>query len=258
MAINITNSGATIKIDITVAYQAPGVTYPVGITFMSKQDLVIKSKDDNVLITDERTSFIFKYSDVTTPAGADAAAVAALIEAFLDTAGGVTSTLLPSENHIGQVGGTTVKRSNDITTTNGTAYASGDNIGGINTLQSAVRVAGGSGFISDIVIWDKDDEKAPLIIDFWDASPSGTYTNDAPQVIAGDEAAHLGSVAIAAGDYVTTGAIARVNLKGVNIPIKANDAALDPTDIFFTIVTTGTPTYTSELGLIVKHGIIQD
>lgn len=154
----------------------------------------------------------------------------------------------------GSTGGYTDKISNTITTTNAGAYTAEDNIGGINTITNALRVSGGTEILMDILIWDKDDQKAALQIDYWDASPSGTYTNDSGQVIAGDSAKWLGTVEITASDYKTTGAVGKAALKNLGVVLKGNASR----NIFFTIKTTGTPTYTSTSGLIIKHGFLQD
>lgn len=86
MAINITDSSSTIKIEVTTAYERAGYkNIPVQVKFAEKADLNIKSIGDDVIIYDDENSYKFHYSDITTPAGASAAAVAALIEAFKDT-----------------------------------------------------------------------------------------------------------------------------------------------------------------------------
>lgn len=163
-------------------------------------------------------------------------------------------SIAAGETHIGSMGGNSDKITNTITTTNASAYTAEDNIGGINTIANVLRVSGGTEILMDILIWDKDDQKAALQIDYWDASPSGTYTNDAGQVIAGDSAKWLGTVEVSASDYKTTGAVAKAVLTNLGVVLKGNGSR----NIFFTIKTTDTPTYTSTSGLIVKHGVLQD
>lgn len=256
MPILVTDCGATLKVVVTVPSppNQDGAQFMPQTAYLSKYDLSVKSLGTTVILKNSVWGFEFPFGIFTTPSGTSAAAVAAAIEALLDTPSfSVSATLLSSENFIGKTGGVLVKIANTITTSNNVAYASGDNIGNINTIVGALRVSGGSGFISDIEIWDKNAQNAPLIIDYWDLSPSGTYTDNAPEVIAGDEAKHLGTIAVAAGDYITTGAVSRVSLKGINLPIVGNGSA----NIFFTIATTGTPTYLSISALTMKHGIIQ-
>lgn len=163
-------------------------------------------------------------------------------------------SIAAGENHLGSMGGNSDKITNTITTTNASAYTAEDNIGGINTIANVLRVSGGTEILMDILIWDKDDQKAALQIDYWDASPSGTYTNDAGQVIVGDSAKWLGTVEVVAGDYKTTGAVAKAVLTNLGVVLKGNGSR----NIFFTIKTTDTPTYTSTSGLVVKHGVLQD
>lgn len=154
----------------------------------------------------------------------------------------------------GNVGGFTAKILNTITTSASPDYSSGDNVGGINTLTGAVRISGGSGTIQDIIIWDKDAQSPSLVIDYWNTSPSGTYTDNAAEVIAGDHAIWLGSVSISSADFITQGAITRASIKGVGLNIKALGSA----NIYFTISTTSVINASSTSQIVIKHGILQD
>ncbi|MCH8244728.1 hypothetical protein IIB97_02485 [Patescibacteria group bacterium] len=109
---------------------------------------------------------------------------------------------------------------NTITTSDAAVYDHGDNIGGIITMTDALRVTGGTALLHDIAIWDKDKQNAVLEIDYWSESPSGTYTDNAAQVIAGDEAKHLGTIEIAAGDYKETGAVSKLSSRNLGITLK--------------------------------------
>ena len=84
MAINITDSGASIKVELTADYTNAGTTYKAQTVFIPKEEVEIKSVGDNVLLAADRISFVFLYSDITIPAGGSASAIAALIEASLD------------------------------------------------------------------------------------------------------------------------------------------------------------------------------
>lgn len=252
MAINITDSGSTIKIEITADYESPRGKLGIQTIYLGKEDSDVKGEGVNVTIWDKTREYVFRYSDIMTPSGASAEAVAALIEAFFDTANAVS--LGASELHVGQVGGTTVKKTINVVTTAG-AYAAGDNIGGKMTLSDALRISGGSGKILDLIVIDKDSQSAPLVLDLWDASPdAGTHTNNDPDVPEGDEAKHLGSIAVAAGDYVATGTESRAHLKNIGAVIIGNASK----DIKVTMSTTGTPTYSTTAALILKFGIDQD
>jgi len=158
----------------------------------------------------------------------------------------------------GNTGGYTAKISTTPALGINVAYSSLDNVGGIVKIPDAVRIKNGTAIIEDIIIWDKDNQKATFQIDFWSASPSaGTYTDNSAQVIAGDQGLWLGSFPIAAADYVTTGTVATVVYRTIGLAIQPS--VLTSTDIFYTLkdITT-TPTYTVATSLIVKFGILQD
>lgn len=128
------------------------------------------------------------------------------------------------------------------------AYTYSDNVGGILTFTNAARNNGGTSTLNDVVIWDLSNQKSSLTIHFWDASPSGTYTDNAAQVIAGDQAKFLGQVKINAADYTTVGAIATVDITGLS---KAIVCASGSTSVYATIFIEGAPTYAAN-ALIVK------
>lgn len=154
-----------------------------------------------------------------------------------------------------KVGGKSNKFSNTITTSNGTPYSAGDNVGGIITLTDALRFSESTGMIKNVSLWSKENQVFSGTIDYWDASPSGTYTNNSTQVIAGDEAKWIDSVSFLSTDFKSTGTISTLSIPNLDIIIKGNASA----NIFYTIKTTSSgPSYTSTSGLIIKHGILQD
>ena len=157
-----------------------------------------------------------------------------------------------------KVGGYTKVAVVPITTTNGTAYASGDNIGGILSIANAVRNTAGTGFICDLQIVDINNQRPTVEIDFFTSSPTGTYTNDAAQSFAtADALLYLGKVNVATADYTTqSGGSALVGIASKtlqNIPF-----VCAATTLFFTIRTTSVVTYSTAQSLIVKIGISQD
>jgi hypothetical protein len=164
-------------------------------------------------------------------------------------------TMAATEAHLGQVGGTYSVIPNTITTST-TSYSDGDNIGGIVTVSEAFRITAGSAEITDITVWDKANQKPTITIDFWNASPtSGTYTDNAAEVIVGDHGKWLGSVTISSSDYVTTGAVGRASIKNTGLIVSSAATR----NLFFTITTSSTPTYSSgTTGLLVYLGIKQN
>ncbi|OHB99876.1 MAG: hypothetical protein A2Z57_11165 [Planctomycetes bacterium RIFCSPHIGHO2_12_39_6] len=94
MAIHLVDSGATISLEFTVDYNAGKGVISAQKIFINKDDFEVGSEATLVIIRDKQKDDEYKilYSDITTPSGASASAVAALIEAFQDTAGGGGAT----------------------------------------------------------------------------------------------------------------------------------------------------------------------
>lgn len=151
------------------------------------------------------------------------------------------------------VGGFTEKLSGSVTTSS-TAYTANDNIGGIQTLTNLLRTSGGTGVLQGISFWALANQKPNLIIDFWDASPIGTYTNDSAQVIAGDHDKWLGQVEIGTSDWKDTGVISRVSKTGLGIVLKGNASR----NVYMTIQDKTGVTFGSAAGLFYKVGVLQD
>lgn len=133
-------------------------------------------------------------------------------------------------------------------------YSSGDNVGAIQTVASAVRSSGGTAMLTEIEIWDKAAQNSAFVIDFWDASPSGTYTDNSAEVIAGDDGKYLGSVFVSSADWVTTGAVSRCSIKGLGLILKPASG----TSVYATVLTTSVPNQASTSDLIFKYSLIQD
>ena len=167
----------------------------------------------------------------------------------------LTTTALPAgEAHLGAIGGNTEKLTGNVTTST-TAYTANDNIGGVQSLTNILRVSGGTGILEDLHFWAIANQKPNLYIDFWNVTPSnGTYTNDAAQVIAGDQAAWLGSVNIAVADWIDTGTISRVSKTGLAITLKGSGSR----NIFMTIQDKTGVTFGGVAGLFYKVGNLQD
>lgn len=134
------------------------------------------------------------------------------------------------------------------------AYTYSDNVGGILTFTNAVRSNGGTSTLNEISIWDLSNQKSSFTIHFWDASPSGTYTDNSAEVIAGDHAKFLGHIKVNAADYTTVGAIATVDITGLS---KGILCASGSTSIYATIYIEGTPTYAAN-ALIIKLIFFKD
>jgi len=143
---------------------------------------------------------------------------------------------------------------NSITTST-TTYTSGDNVGGIITCTNALRTTAGTGELTDFMIWSTETQTLSGVIHVWNASPSGTYTNNAAAVIAGDQTKLLGVITFGATDFTTVGAISVAHIKNIGIPISGQAAR----SIFYTITLTSTPSWTATTtGMYTTAGFKQD
>jgi len=165
-----------------------------------------------------------------------------------------TTSLDPGEEHIGQVGGSTVSLYVVPTITAG-AYSAGDVVGGEITLTNAMRTSSGTGVLIEVTIVDLANQKAPLDLLFFDSDPTnGQADNAAYAWNAADQARFLAHIPIAAADYTTIASQAVCTLLTGGIPLAASGTA----NLYLIIVTSGTPTYTSVSDLRLRLGILRD
>lgn len=146
-------------------------------------------------------------------------------------------------------GGFTAKPQSTLTADG--SYTAGLNIGGIRTF-TASRTGQRSGLINDVTIWDPSNAKPPIVVDIWAASPTGTFTNMAIQVMT-SPLFYLGSFTVSASDYVTTGSVARVNKVGLDIAYFSQSAEL----LYYTVQATGAVSFTNKT-LYFSFGVLQD
>lgn len=144
------------------------------------------------------------------------------------------------------------------TISNGAIYASGDQLGGLQTLAAA-RKSGGSGTINSITIADKTQaQRAAIDIFFFDRSITVPGDNAAINISDADMLFCLGWIAIAAGDYNTAFPGTPLNSiavkRDVNIPFILSGSA----NLYAIAVVRGTPTYTSTTDLVFGYQIEQD
>lgn len=168
-----------------------------------------------------------------------------------NVSGTVSASISNTVTVTGNVGGYTAKPQSTLSADG--LYAAGDNVGGLKSF-TAFRTGQNSGVLLDVTVWDTQTQNANLTIDFYLASPSGTFTNNAPQVMS-DPVKYLGSVNITSSDYITTGSISRASVTGVNLPIVT---AAGVTTVYYTVVTSSTPTYGSNQTVYFSFGILQD
>lgn len=159
-----------------------------------------------------------------------------------------------------KIGGFTTKKT--INVTNSTSpYSIGDNLGGILKIDEVLRSLNNTGVIFDICLWSKENNKPELVIDFWQKSPLGTYTDNLAQVIDGDELIWLGCKKIEIADWIDSGVISRVHIPTIGIACIAreiNDRSEASRNLYMTIQVNTVITWTNTNSLIVRTGILQD
>lgn len=143
----------------------------------------------------------------------------------------------------------------DVTLTLDTsAYVSGDVLSDTATVTNAVKVPGGRGRLTSVVVLDEDDQKLALDVVFMSATASLGTKNSAPNISDADARNILGFVSIVAGDYIDLGGVGVATKSGLNLIV---EAASGSRDLFIGTITRGTPTYTVN-GLRVRLGIVAD
>jgi hypothetical protein len=135
-------------------------------------------------------------------------------------------------------------------------YASGDVLGGLQTISNAVRKAGGSGTILSVLVLDKTQaQRAAMDLLFFDRSVTVAADNAAVAMSDADMANCLGVISI--GPYQTAWPGTPLNsistLLNVGLPIVCNGA-----DLFVVPVVRATPTYVATTDLEFKYTILQD
>lgn len=153
-----------------------------------------------------------------------------------------------------KIGGNTVVVTPTITVDTN-AYAAGDCIGGKLTLTNAMRVSGGTGVLSGLVLLDRANQKPALEIFIFEADPSAaTATNNAAFVFSTDDLKVIAKVVVAAADWTTINSKATAELANLNRFVAAAGSA----NLYAVIVATGTPTFAASTNLQVRFKFLQD
>lgn len=172
----------------------------------------------------------------------------------LEVQTGASAAIPAGEAHIGSVGGNTEKINFSVTTS-ATAYTANDNIGGVITLTDILRINGGTGVIEDIDLWCLANQKPNLYIDLWLESPkNGTYLNDNPQIITGDQFLWLGHIEVSSSDWKDTGVISRCSLRGLGLVVKGKTDK----NLYLTLQDKTGVNFGSTSGMYGKISILQD
>jgi len=129
-------------------------------------------------------------------------------------------------------------------------YAAGDALGGLLTFANAVRVAGGSGVITKVVIVDYDQERTPVDLVLFNQTFTATADNAAFDPSDADLANVIGYIDVAATDYanfVDNSVAAKSS--GLRMPFPIT---LVGTSLFGQLVVRSAPTYTAVTDISVR------
>lgn len=134
-------------------------------------------------------------------------------------------------------------------------YASGDQMGGINTLANACADSKGSVEVESIVVIDQAKQKAAFDVLFFESVPTLTSVDNGAFALSSAELLKcIGVVSIAATDYADTSAQAVATKKSIALILQAIKASKD---LYYVMVVRGTPTYVATTDLTLKIGLLQ-
>lgn len=161
--------------------------------------------------------------------------------------------LAAGTNAIGQVGGKTAKIAVTPTITSGSAYTTGNVVGGKLTFSSALLTAG-SGVLESISIRCKSVQTATFLLALFDSNPTNTTWTDktAPSINAADIPFLVGIYQLASFSS-SLGTHTIYNLNGISQTLAAG-----ATTLYGVLVVTGTPTFASTSDITAVLGILQD
>lgn len=167
--------------------------------------------------------------------------------------------IVPGENHIGEVGGSSIQVSATVHNTaeayNGTTASGPVCVGTKFTLNNAMRKSGGTGILQSLVVIDTDNIKAPLTLLIFNQDPTnGVYTNKSAPVFNNDIANLIRAIPINISDYQVIGGVAIADLS----PGSRMLTGVGSANLYGLLVLNGNVTYLHDNVLTVKAGIMRD
>jgi hypothetical protein len=137
----------------------------------------------------------------------------------------------------------------------GPAYSAGDCMGGLASI--ALPTGFWKGYLESLAVLDKASQSKDFQLIFFKERPAGTFTDNAALNISDADADLIcGFMSVGTADYASLGSNATMAMKtGLNVPIHANTSSAPGTTVYFTLRTTGTPTYGVSNELILRMGI---
>lgn len=157
------------------------------------------------------------------------------------------------ENHIGAIGGNT-SYVDVVLALDTVAYTAGDLMSDRQVITNAMRVNDGTGVLQSIQVLDEDDQGAAFDIILLAANSTFGTVNVAPTVTDAVARDILGSVSVAAADFIDLGGCRIATKTGIGLVVKP---ATGTRNLYVATITRGTPTYTAA-GVRLRLGFLQD
>lgn len=141
-----------------------------------------------------------------------------------------------------------------VQTVDTNAYASGDQLGIIKAIPNAINLEGGSGKLLSLVVQDKADQTAiQMEVLFWSRSVTLAADNAAVSISDTDSNYFLGRVSIVTADWEDIGGAKVATKTGIHLPLQSSVPGSK--DIYFSLISKGTPTFGAATDLVLKFGI---
>lgn len=156
-----------------------------------------------------------------------------------------------------RLGGKTASITPTITTTD-VAYTSGDNVGGVLKLDSAVTTMNGTAILKSIVVKDSLNQKSDLTILLFNTDPTqlATATDNSAFAWGSSFPFCIGSFNVAAADYDTIDSKAIATIDVMSSPLQNANGTIN---LWAVVITTGTPTYgANATTLYITFNLLQD
>ena len=127
-----------------------------------------------------------------------------------------------------------------------TTYADGDVIGNKIFIENIMLLFPGEATLMGITVQDLDNQSSALELILWSSNPTTTLTDgSAIDILDADLPKHCGSANVAATDYQSYTDNAVGTVRNIGLPLGTDTQ----NDLWMTLVSRGTPTYTTD-GLI--------
>lgn len=239
----------------TLAVSAASLPLPSGAATAAKQDELILAVGSPFQAGGAVTANLGTLNGAATSAKQDTqiAAIGAPDDAEWSSGNGTMIALLKAivsaegaalpegANVIGGILGRTIEVSATPTVTSGSAYASGDVIGGKLTFANAVDAVDGCGVLSSVRIACKSVQTAGLKLYLFSGDPSNTtWTDDAAAAIdAADIPALIGVYSLTPDSGLGTHTLYKTDAIGEAFKVPSG------TSLFGVLITTGAPNFAS-------------